>query len=165
MAKSVTGGRGVLGMNWSGKESRLDRNTTTIGRRPENPIGRRYFGEIGPVRPKQVPRTYVPTPKPPVAVAKKPPAKKPPQVITNVVRAKPSPTPTSAAAKPKTTKPRAASFGVASGKYTGTSMRGGGGYGGGGTRGGGSLSGGGSGSRTAGTSRTGGTRGNDPVRG
>ena len=62
-------------------------------------------------------------------------------------------------------KPPATRFGTVTGKTTGTTVSGGGGYGGGGTRGGGSLSGQGSGSRTAGTSRTGGTKQNNPVRG
>ena len=88
------------------------------------------------------------------------PVKKP-QVISNVVRERPSPV----KALPPSNRPKAAGFGVVTGKTTGTRVSGGGGYGGGGTRGGGSLSGQGSGSRSAGTSRTGGTQRNDPVRG
>jgi uncharacterized membrane protein YgcG len=96
------------------------------------------------------------------AVAAKPvvkPVAKPAAVISNVTNEKLSP------AKKAMAKPPATRFGVVTGKTTGTTMRGGGGYGGGGTRGGGSLSGGGSGTRSAGTSRTGGTQRNDPVRG
>ena len=103
--------------------------------------------------------------KKPAASVKKPaaPVKKPPvQVISNVVRERPTPT---KAAPPARAKPPATRFGVVTGTTTGTKTGGGGGYGGGGTRGGGSLSGGGSGSRSAGTSRTGGTQRNDPVRG
>lgn len=95
--------------------------------------------------------------KPPVTTMPvKPPVKKPPAVVSNVVREKLTP--------PKKMPP-ATRFGTVTGKTTGTQVSGGGGYGGGGTRGGGSLSGGGSGTRSAGTSRTGGTRSNDPARG
>ena len=95
--------------------------------------------------------------KPPVmTMPVKPPVKKPPAVVSNVVREKLTP--------PKKMPP-ATRFGTVTGKTTGTRVSGGGGYGGGGTRGGGSLSGGGSGTRSAGTSRTGGTRSNNPVRG
>lgn len=89
--------------------------------------------------------------KPPVTTMPvKPPVKKPPAVVSNVVREKLTP--------PKKMPP-ATRFGTVTGKTTGTTARGSGGYGGG------SLSGGGSGTRSAGTSRTGGTRSNDPVRG
>ena len=167
MAKSVTGGRGVTGINYSGKENRLDRNTTTAYKTSANPVGRRYLEAIGPVKPKSVPRTYVPAPlKPKPVVAVKPPAKKP---VTKKVVAKPAPASARArtVASPKTmfNRPPATRFGVVTGKTTGTSARGGGGYGGGGTSGSGSLSGQGSGTRSAGTSRTGGTQRNDPVRG
>ena len=94
---------------------------------------------------------------------KKPPAKKPPAIVTNVVREKL--TPRQKANARLSNRPLAAGFGTVTGKITGTTARGGGGYGGGGTRGGGSLSGQGSGTRSAGTSRTGGTKQNDPVRG
>jgi hypothetical protein len=127
-----------------------------------NPLGRLYLQPIGPVKPKSVPRTYVPTlfkPKPP-AVAK-PPAKKPPAAAKPTIRGATAPTQNSTVSR----KPPATRFGTVTGKTTGTTVRGGGGYGGGGTRGGGSLSGQGSGSRTAGTSRTGGTKQNNPVRG
>jgi hypothetical protein len=125
---------------------------------------------------KNVPRTYAPTPKvktrgigsiftpaPVVAapvVVKKPPAKKP------AVSAKPTTRGATAPTKKATPRnmPPATRFGTVTGKTTGTTVSGGGGYGGGGTRGGGSLSGQGSGSRTAGTSRTGGTKQNNPVR-
>ena len=93
-------------------------------------------------------------------VAKKAVAK-PAAVFSNVTNAKMSPTQNSTIKN----KPPATRFGTVTGKTTGTTVRGGGGYGGGGTRGGGSLSGQGSGSRTAGTSRTGGTKQNNPVRG
>lgn len=121
--------------------------------------------------PKNVPRTYASKPSilsmlaPTKVITKKPaaPVKKPPvQVISNVVRERPTPT---KVAPPARAKPPATRFGVVTGTTTGTKTGGGGGYGGGGTRGGGSLSGGGSGSRSAGTSRTGGTQRNDPVRG
>jgi hypothetical protein len=111
---------------------------------------------------KNIPRTYVPTlfkPKPP-AVAK-PPAKKPPAAAKPTTRGATAPT---KKATPRNMPP-ATRFGTVTGKTTGTTVRGGGGYGGGGTRGGGSLSGQGSGSRTAGTSRAGGTQRNDPTRG
>ena len=94
-------------------------------------------------------------------VAKKPVAKPAAQVVSNVTNAKMSPVKNSSVSK----KPPATRFGTVTGKTTGTTVSGGGGYGGGGTRGGGSLSGQGSGSRTAGTSRTGGTKQNNPVRG
>ena len=95
-------------------------------------------------------------------VAKKPVVAKPAaKVISNVTNAKMSPTQNSTIKN----KPPATRFGTVTGKTTGTTVSGGGGYGGGGTRGGGSLSGQGSGSRTAGTSRTGGTKQNNPVRG
>ena len=93
-------------------------------------------------------------------VAKKAVAK-PAAVVSNVTTAKMSPVKNSSVSK----KPPATRFGTVTGKTTGTTVSGGGGYGGGGTRGGGSLSGQGSGSRTAGTSRTGGTKQNNPVRG
>lgn len=125
-----------------------------------NPIGRKYFEPIGPTKPKSIPRTYMPTIKPP---AKKvaAPAKKP------VVAAKPATRGAMTPTKKATPRnmPPATRFGTVTGKTTGTRVSGGGGYGGGGTRGGGSLSGQGSGSRTTGTSRTGGTQRNDPVRG
>ena len=118
---------------------------------------------------KESPRTYVPSrikqifdPTPfATPVAKKPPAKKP------TVSAKPTTRGATAPTKNSTlsNKPPATRFGTVTGKTTGTTVSGGGGYGGGGTRGGGSLSGQGSGSRTAGTSRTGGTKQNNPVRG
>jgi hypothetical protein len=98
--------------------------------------------------------------KKPVVAAKKPTVK-PAAVVSNVTNAKMSPTKKAA---PRNMPP-ATRFGTVTGKTTGTTVSGGGGYGGGGTRGGGSLSGQGSGSRTAGTSRTGGTQRNDPVRG
>ena len=98
-----------------------------------------------------------PTIKMPAAKTKKPA----PQVVSNVTNAKMSPVKNSSVSK----KPPATRFGTVTGKTTGTTVSGGGGYGGGGTRGGGSLSGQGSGSRTAGTSRTGGTKQNNPVRG
>ena len=88
-------------------------------------------------------------------------AKKPAAVVSNVTNAKMSPVKNSSVSR----KPPATRFGTVTGKTTGTTVSGGGGYGGGGTRGGGSLSGQGSGSRTAGTSRTGGTKQNNPVRG
>mgnify|MGYP001289192104 CR=1 FL=1 len=93
-------------------------------------------------------------------VAKKAVAK-PAAVVSNVTNAKMSPTQNSTIKN----KPPATRFGTVTGKTTGTTVSGGGGYGGGGTRGSGSLSGQGSGSRTAGTSRTGGTKQNNPVRG
>ena len=95
------------------------------------------------------------------AMTKKPVAKPAAQVVSNVTNAKMSPVKNSSVSK----KPPATRFGTVTGKTTGTTVSGGGGYGGGGTRGGGSLSGQGSGSRTAGTSRTGGTKQNNPVRG
>ena len=98
--------------------------------------------------------------KKPAAVVK-PTAKKLATVVSNVTNEKLSP----AKKAPPSNKPPATRFGVVTGKTTGTTVRGGGGYGGGGTRGGGSLSGQGSGTRSAGTSRTGGTQRNDPVRG
>ena len=134
-----------------------------------NPIGRRYLEPIGPKMPgktrgltlttksKSIPRTFLPTVRPPVVapVVKKPtaPAKSATLGMT--------PTQNSSVSK----KPPATRYGTVTGKTTGTTVRGGGGYGGGGTRGGGSLSGGGSGTRSSGTSRTGGTRSNNPVRG
>ena len=142
-----------------------DLQRTIIGKSPDNPIGRLYGEPIGPVKPKNIPRTYVPTPvkpkaKLPVAV-KKPPVKKPAaQVISNVTRERMSPTKALFSNRPPATR-----FGTVTGKVTGTRVSGGAGYGGGGTRGSGSLSGGGSGTRSAGTSRTGGTQRNDPVRG
>ena len=132
--------------------------------------------KVGLEKPKNIPRSYVPsrikqifdptpfaTPvvKMPAAKTKKPVAKPAAQVVRNVTNAKMSPVKNSSVSK----KPPATRFGTVTGKTTGTTVSGGGGYGGGGTRGGGSLSGQGSGSRTAGTSRTGGTRSNDPVRG
>ena len=93
--------------------------------------------------------------------AKKPAVAKPAAVVRNVTNAKMSPVQNSSVSR----KPPATRFGTVTGKTTGTTVSGGGGYGGGGTRGGGSLSGQGSGSRTAGTSRTGGTKQNNPVRG
>ena len=170
----VKGGRGVTGISFSGKgnlekplSGKLARElgSTFSKTTMTNPIGRRYGEAIGPMKPKSVPRTFVPPPRKPVppAVAVLPPVKKPPvQVISNVVRERPTPT---KAAPPARAKPPATRFGVVTGTTTGTKTGGGGGYGGGGTRGGGSLSGGGSGSRSAGTSRTGGTKRNDPVRG
>ena len=104
-----------------------------------------------------------PTIKMPAAKTKKAVVKPASQVISNVTNAKFSPTPTQNSSVSK--KPPATRFGTVTGKTTGTTVRGGGGYGGGGTRGGGSLSGQGSGSRTAGISRTGGTKQNNPVRG
>ena len=98
--------------------------------------------------------------KKPVVAAKKPTVK-PAAVVSNVTNAKMSPVKNSSVSR----KPPATRFGTVTGKTTGTTVSGGGGYGGGGTRGGGSLSGGGSGTRSAGTSRTGGTQRNDPVRG
>jgi hypothetical protein len=98
--------------------------------------------------------------KKPVVAAKKPTVK-PAAVISNVTNAKMSPVKNSSVSK----KPPATRFGTVTGKTTGTTVSGGGGYGGGGTRGGGSLSGQGSGTRSAGTSRTGGTKQNNPVRG
>jgi hypothetical protein len=86
---------------------------------------------------------------------------KPAAVISNVTNAKMSPVKNSSVSR----KPPATRFGTVTGKTTGTTVSGGGGYGGGGTRGGGSLSGQGSGTRSAGTSRTGGTKQNNPVRG
>jgi hypothetical protein len=130
---------------------------------------------------KNVPRTYAPTPKvktrgigsiftpaPVVAapvVVKKPPVAKPP-AKKPAVSAKPTTRGATAPTKKATPRnmPPATRFGTVTGKTTGTTVSGGGGYGGGGTRGGGSLSGQGSGSRTAGTSRTGGTKQNNPVR-
>ncbi len=134
-----------------------------------NPIGRRYLEPIGPTKPKSIPRSYVPSrikqvfDSTPFATppAKKPPAKKPPAAAKPATRGATAPT---KKATPNN-KPPATRFGTVTGKTTGTTVRGGGGYGGGGTRGSGSLSGGGSGSRTTGTSRTGGTQRNDPVRG
>ena len=134
-----------------------------------NPIGRRYLEPIGPkmpgktrgitstTKPKSIPRTFLPTVRPPVVA---PVVKKPPAAAKPATRGM-APTQNSTVSK----KPPATRFGTVTGKTTGTTVRGGGGYGGGGTRGGGSLSGQGSGSRTAGTSRTGGTKQNNPVRG
>lgn len=85
----------------------------------------------------------------------KPVAKKLATVVSNVTNEKLSPAKKAMARA----KPPATRFGTVTGKTTGTTARGSGGYGGG------SLSGGGSGTRSAGTSRTGGTRSNDPVRG
>ena len=173
----VKGGRGVTGMSFSGKgnlekpsSSKLARELGSIFSKTTmaNPIGRRYAEAIGPMKPKSVPRTFVPAPRKPVTpptVVAKPVAKKavakPAAVVSNVVREKLSPVKNSSVSK----KPPATRFGTVTGKTTGTRVSGGGGYGGGGTRGGGSLSGQGSGSRSAGTSRTGGTQRNDPVRG
>jgi len=56
-------------------------NTTTVNKSLTNPIGRRYAEAIGPLKPKNIPRTFVPTVRPPVAVAVKPPAKKPTVVV------------------------------------------------------------------------------------
>jgi uncharacterized membrane protein YgcG len=144
-------------------------NTTTVNKNPTNPIGRRYAEAIGPMKAKAVPRTYLPTVKPPVAVVVKPPAKKlvvkptAKKITPSMLRSALGLAPTKSARV--NAKPPATRFGVVTGKTTGTRVSGGGGYGGGGTRGGGSLSGQGSGSRSAGTSRTGGTQRNDPVRG
>lgn len=144
-------------------------NTTTVNKSLTNPIGRRYAEAIGPLKPKNIPRTYVPTVRPPVAVAVKPPAKKPTVVVKPTAKKiTPSMLRSALGMAPKATfsaKPPATRFGVVTGTTTGTRVSGGGGYGGGGTRGGGSLSGQGSGSRQAGTSRTGGTKQNNPVRG
>ena len=120
---------------------------------------------VAGVKAKNIPRTYVPVPNilTKKFVGKKPVAVKPAAVVTNVTKEKLSPAPTKKA--PPSNKPPATRFGTVTGKTTGTTVRGGGGYGGGGTRGGGSLSGQGSGTRSAGTSRTGGTQRNDPVRG
>ena len=120
---------------------------------------------VAQVKAKNIPRTYVPVPNilTKKFVGKKPVAVKPAAVVTNVTKEKLSPAPTKKA--PPSNKPPATRFGTVTGKTTGTTVRGGGGYGGGGTRGGGSLSGQGSGTRSAGTSRTGGTQRNDPVRG
>ena len=168
----VKGGRGVTGMSFSGKGNLEKPSSNKLARElgstfskmtMANPIGRRYAEAIGPMKPKSVPRTFVPAPRKPVTpptVVAKPVAKKavakPAAVVSNVVREKLSPT---------KKMPPATRFGTVTGKITGTRVSGGGGYGGGGTRGGGSLSGGGSGTRSAGTSRTGGTQRNDPVRG
>jgi hypothetical protein len=135
-----------------------------------NPIGRRYLEPIGPTKPKSIPRSYVPSrikqifDSTPFATppAKKAPAKKPPAAAKPTTRG--GSTTLTKKATPRNMPP-ATRFGTVTGKTTGTTVRGGGGYGGGGTRGGGSLSGQGSGSRTAGTSRTGGTKQNNPVRG
>jgi hypothetical protein len=147
---------------------------TTVNKSPTNPIGRRYAEAIGPKMPGKTRGigsfftatvAKPPAKQPPVVaakpVAKKPVVAKPAAVISNVTNEKLSPA-KKAMARAKLPATR---FGVVTGKTTGTTMRGGGGYGGGGTRGGGSLSGGGSGTRSAGTSRTGGTQRNDPVRG
>jgi hypothetical protein len=184
----VKGGRGVTGMSFSGKgnlekpsSGKLARELgstvsktnlqTTSGSYPR--IG---FNAITPpgtssrmlaqkFSTKYKPGEYaayrkaMAAKKPAVAAVK--PVVKPAAVISNVTSEKPSPT---KKATPRS-KPPATRFGVVTGKTTGTTMRGGGGYGGGGTRGSGSLSGGGSGTRSAGTSRTGGTQRNDPVRG
>ncbi len=123
-----------------------------------NPIGRRYLEAIGPMKPKNIPRTFMPTVRKPVVAA--PVVKKPPAAAKPTTRGSKIVTKNSSVSK----RPPATRFGTVTGKTTGTTVSGGGGYGGGGTRGGGSLSGGGSGSRTAGTSRTGGTRSNDTVR-
>lgn len=174
---SVTGGRGVTGISYSGKGNleKPSRSETTISKNSmTNPIGRRYASAIGPLKAKAVPRTFVPAARPPVAVAVKPTvkkpavvvkptAKKPPKITTSVLRSALGMAPTKNSSVSK--KPPATRFGVVTGKTTGTRVSGGGGYGGGGTRGSGSLSGQGSGSRSAGTSRTGGTQRNDPVRG
>jgi hypothetical protein len=135
-----------------------------------NPLGRRYLEPIGPkmpgktrgltltTKPKSIPRTFLPTVRPPVVapVVKKPPAAAKPATRGSKVLTQNSTV---------SNKPPATRFGTVTGKTTGTRVSGGGGYGGGGTRGGGSLSGGGSGTRSSGTSRTGGTQRNDPVRG
>jgi hypothetical protein len=61
-------------------EKPVSKTTTT------NPIGRRYLEKIGPMKPKSVPRTYVPTlRKPPAAV--NPPANK--LVINATPKSKP----------------------------------------------------------------------------
>tara|TARA_R110000868_G_scaffold66536_2_gene198015 strand:+ start:5747 stop:6379 length:633 start_codon:yes stop_codon:yes gene_type:complete len=145
-------------------------NTTRVNKSPTNPIGRRYLEPIGPKMPGKTrgigsiftapPAAVTPPAKKPPAVVK-PPAKKPPAAAKPVTRGATAPT---KKATPRNMPP-ATRFGTVTGKTTGTTVRGGGGYGGGGTRGGGSLSGGGSGTRSSGTSRTGGTQRNDPVRG
>lgn len=128
----VKGGRGVTGISFSGKGNRLDRNMTTISKRLENPIGRRYFGAIGPVKPKMVPRTFVPSavkPKPLVAAAPvvtaAPVKKAAPKVVSNVVRERPSPTPAKAAAPArKAVSARTGdTTGITTGKTTGTTAR------------------------------------------
>ena len=154
---------------------------TDLSNKGSLPSDRKFGGAYGPApktapgkgnpsvrNTKESPRTYVPSrikqifDSTPFATppAKKAPAKKPPA-------AKPATRGATAPTKKATprNKPSATRFGTVTGKTTGTTVRGGGGYGGGGTRGGGSLSGGGSGSRTTGTSRTGGTQRNDPTRG
>ena len=184
----VKGGRGVTGMSFSGKGN-LEKGKAgremgfAAGKgdreKPSSSYPRIGFGAITPpgtssrmlsqkFSTKYTPGDYaayrkaLAAKKPPVTTMPvKPPVKKPPAVVSNVVREKLTPVQNSSVSK----KPPATRFGTVTGKTTGTRVSGGGGYGGGGTRGGGSLSGGGSGTRSAGTSRTGGTRSNDPVRG
>ena len=64
MMADVKGGRGVTGISFSGKgnlEKPSRKNETNIGKTTTaNPIGRRYLGMLGPFKPKQVPRTFVP---------------------------------------------------------------------------------------------------------
>jgi hypothetical protein len=184
----VKGGRGVTGMSFSGKGNLEKPSSGKLARELGSTVSKTNiektsgsyprigFNAITPpgtssrmlaqkFSTKYKPGEYaayrkaMAAKKPAVAAAK--PVVKPAAVISNVTSEKPSPT---KKATPRS-KPPATRFGVVTGKTTGTTMRGGGGYGGGGTRGGGSLSGGGSGTRSAGTSRTGGTRSNDPVRG
>jgi hypothetical protein len=185
----VKGGRGVTGMSFSGKgnlekpsSGKLARElgstvSKTTAEKTSGSYPRIGFGAITPpgtssrmlaqkFSTKYKPGEYAAyrkamAAKKPAVAAVKPVVKPVAQVISNVTSEKPSPT---KKATPRA-KPPATRFGVVTGKTTGTTMRGGGGYGGGGTRGSGSLSGGGSGTRSAGTSRTGGTQRNDPVRG
>lgn len=172
MAKNfnVTGGLGFQGYNL---KDHMGKSRAETGRDTTAATRDQFYGGAPT---KNIPRSYVPsrikqifdptpfaTPvvKMPAAKTKKAVAKPAPQVVSNVTNAKMSPVKNSSVSK----KPPATRFGTVTGKTTGTTVSGGGGYGGGGTRGGGSLSGQGSGSRTAGTSRTGGTKQNNPVRG
>ena len=142
--KSTPNVAGGLGYKPYNTKNYLENPTRTTGPNASNIVRDTYYGSI-------------PTVKMPAAKTKKPA----PQVVSNVTNAKMSPVKNSSVSK----KPPATRFGTVTGKTTGTTVSGGGGYGGGGTRGGGSLSGQGSGTRSAGTSRTGGTKQNNPVRG
>ena len=132
MMADVKGGRGVTGISFSGKgnlEKPARKNETNIGKTTTaNPIGRRYLGMLGPFKPKQVPRTFVPAavkPKPLVAAAPaaKPPVKKAPAVISNVVREKPTPAQAAAPARKAVSARTGDTTGITTGKTTGTTAR------------------------------------------
>ena len=133
----VKGGRGVTGMSFSGRGNLEKPSSNKLARElgstfskmtMANPIGRRYAEAIGPMKPKSVPRTFVPAPRKPVtppAVVAKPVAKKavvkPAAVVSNVTREKLSPTktaPARMAVNPRTGN----TTGFTTGKTTGTSV-------------------------------------------